>query len=375
MRSVVVDPDAYDWEGDAPLRRPFATTVIYEMHVAGLHAASELGRRAATARDVRRHDREDSRICRISGSPRSSCCPCSSSIAQDCPPGLVNYWGYSPGLLLRAARRLQLASRPAGSRRRVPRPRQGAAPRRHRGDPRRRLQPHGGRQPRRADAVASAVSTTSTYYLLEADRARYADYTGTGNTLNANDAVVRRLIVDSLRYWVAHMHVDGFRFDLASVLSRDESGRPLAAAARPVGHRVGSGPGRDQADRRGLGRRRALPGRQLRRRRVAGVEREVPRRRPPVREVGQRHRARLRLPLLRQPGSLRARGARAGAEHQLRHVARRVHAERPGQLQRQAQRGERRGRPRRVRREPELELRGRRADGRSRRSSGCAVDR
>jgi glycogen operon protein len=67
----------------------------------------------------------------------------------------------------------------------------------------------------------------ATYYLLQADRARYADYTGTGNTLNANDAVVRRLIVDSLRYWVGHMHVDGFRFDLASVLSRDESGRPL----------------------------------------------------------------------------------------------------------------------------------------------------
>jgi glycogen operon protein len=66
-----------------------------------------------------------------------------------------------------------------------------------------------------------------TYYLLQPDRARYADYTGTGNTLNANEAVVRRLIVDSLRYWVRHMHVDGFRFDLASVLSRDESGCPL----------------------------------------------------------------------------------------------------------------------------------------------------
>ena len=58
-------------------------------------------------------------------------------------------------------------------------------------------------------------------------RARYANYAGTGNTLNANESVVRRMIVDSLRYWVAHMHVDGFRFDLASVLSRDESGSPL----------------------------------------------------------------------------------------------------------------------------------------------------
>jgi glycogen operon protein len=65
-----------------------------------------------------------------------------------------------------------------------------------------------------------------TYYILE-ENGRYANYTGTGNTLNANHPVVRRLIVDSLRYWVEEMHVDGFRFDLASVLARDPSGHPL----------------------------------------------------------------------------------------------------------------------------------------------------
>jgi glycogen operon protein len=66
------------------------------------------------------------------------------------------------------------------------------------------------------------------YYVLDpADKSRYADYTGCGNTLNAGHAVVRRLICDSLRYWVQEMHVDGFRFDLASVLTRDEHGAPL----------------------------------------------------------------------------------------------------------------------------------------------------
>jgi glycogen operon protein len=65
------------------------------------------------------------------------------------------------------------------------------------------------------------------YYILEQDRTWYSNYTGTGNTLNANQPIVRRLIVDSLRYWVDEMHVDGFRFDLASILSRDEAGRPL----------------------------------------------------------------------------------------------------------------------------------------------------
>jgi isoamylase len=66
-----------------------------------------------------------------------------------------------------------------------------------------------------------------TYYILEDDGAHYANYSGTGNTLNANHPIVRRLIVDSLRYWVEAMHVDGFRFDLASILTRDASGQPL----------------------------------------------------------------------------------------------------------------------------------------------------
>jgi glycogen operon protein len=62
------------------------------------------------------------------------------------------------------------------------------------------------------------------YYILDEDRSRYANYSGTGNTLNANHPVVRRMIVDSLCYWVETMHVDGFRFDLASILARDPSG-------------------------------------------------------------------------------------------------------------------------------------------------------
>ena len=59
------------------------------------------------------------------------------------------------------------------------------------------------------------------------DRARYANYSGTGNTLNANHPIVRRMILDSLRYWVEEMHVDGFRFDLASILARDSRGQVM----------------------------------------------------------------------------------------------------------------------------------------------------
>lgn len=66
------------------------------------------------------------------------------------------------------------------------------------------------------------------YMLNEDDRRFYKDYTGVGNTLNANHPVVRNYIIDVLRYWTMEMHVDGFRFDLASVLGRDEHGRLLA---------------------------------------------------------------------------------------------------------------------------------------------------
>lgn len=64
------------------------------------------------------------------------------------------------------------------------------------------------------------------YYLLNPE-GEYLDYTGTGNTFNSNHPVVEGFIIDSLRYWVEEMHIDGFRFDLASCLTRDEEGFPL----------------------------------------------------------------------------------------------------------------------------------------------------
>jgi len=68
------------------------------------------------------------------------------------------------------------------------------------------------------------------YMLQENGRRYYKDFTGVGNTLNANHPVVRELVTNVLRYWVMHMHVDGFRFDLASVLGRDEHGNILRNA-------------------------------------------------------------------------------------------------------------------------------------------------
>ncbi len=65
------------------------------------------------------------------------------------------------------------------------------------------------------------IDNASYYRLVEGDQRHYMDYTGTGNSLNARDPHVLQLIMDSLRYWVDEMHVDGFRFDLASTLARE----------------------------------------------------------------------------------------------------------------------------------------------------------
>lgn len=78
------------------------------------------------------------------------------------------------------------------------------------------------------------------YYLLEPDRQHYLNYSGTGNTLNTNHPVLSEFIIDSLRYWASEMRVDGFRFDLASVMSRDQNGH--LQANTPLLERIAEDP-------------------------------------------------------------------------------------------------------------------------------------
>ncbi len=113
------------------------------------------------------------------------------------------------------------------------------------------------------------------FYTLAGDKRYYRDFTGTGNTINANHPVVRDHILAALRYWVVEMHVDGFRFDLASVLGRDESGKLLADA--PLLERIarGSDPERRETHRGSVGRCRRLPGGQLFQAALGGVERSL----------------------------------------------------------------------------------------------------
>jgi glycogen operon protein len=224
MKSVVVDPNRYDWEGDRPLCRPFAQTIIYELHVRGFtrHPSSGVPRdRAGTYAGL---------IDKIPylqdlGITAVELLPVFQFDSQDAPAGRVNYWGYQPVSFF--------APHHAYSSRKDAR---GAIDEfrdmvksLHRAGIEVILDVvfnHTSEGGQDGPTLCYRGLANEFYYILQKD-SRYADYTGCGNTLNANQPIVRRLIQDSLRYWVTQMHVDGFRFDLASILSRDEAGNPL----------------------------------------------------------------------------------------------------------------------------------------------------
>jgi isoamylase len=225
MKSVVAAPAAYDWEGDEPLRRPFVRTLIYEMHVRGFtqHPSSGVpaARRGTYAGVV-----DKIPYLRDLGVTAVELLPVFQFDATDAPDGRRNYWGYQPVSFF--APHQAYSSRPDAL---------GALDEFR--DMVKALHRAG------IEVILDVVFNHTTegghtgptlsyrglanefYYILQHDKSLYADFSGCGNTLNANQPIVRRLIQDSLRYWVTQMHVDGFRFDLASILSRDETGQPL----------------------------------------------------------------------------------------------------------------------------------------------------
>jgi isoamylase len=225
MKSVVADLSRYDWEGDLPLNRPFAQTIIYELHVGGFTRHPNSGvppeKRGTFAGLM-----EKIPYLTDLGVTAVELLPVFQFDAQDCPAGLVNYWGYSPVSFFAPHHGYSSQRTPLA----VLDEFRDLVKALHRA----RIEVildvvfnHTAEGNNLGPTLCFRGLANEVYYLLENDRTFYADYSGCGNTLNANQAIVRRLIVDSLRYWVEEMHVDGFRFDLASVLSRDENGHPM----------------------------------------------------------------------------------------------------------------------------------------------------
>ncbi|MCB9595732.1 MAG: glycogen debranching protein GlgX [Sandaracinaceae bacterium] len=226
MKSVVVDLASYDWEGDAPLGRPFAQTIIYEAHVKGLTAHPSSGLPPET-RGTYAGLIEKIPYLKQLGITAVELMPILAFDPADAPPGVVNYWGYAPVSFF--------APHPAYARAKDP---QGVLDEvrdmikaLHRAGIEVILDVvynHTAEGDVNGPTFCWRGLDNETYYILErGDPSRYANYSGCGNTLNANESIVRRMIVHSLHFWVSEMHVDGFRFDLASIFTRDAKGEPM----------------------------------------------------------------------------------------------------------------------------------------------------
>ena len=201
LRATVVDPDAYDWEGDAPLARPLDETIIYELNVGGFARPGtfaglqeeipylvDLGVTAVELMPVFQFDPTDG-----------------------------DFWGYNPIAHF------------------APHDRYGTVDEfrdlvkaMHRAGIEVILDVvfnHTGEAGGDGPTISLRGLGNEAYYMTSPqDPGVLLDFTGCGNTLDVNDPITAKLVFDALCYWVEELHVDGFRFDLASVLTRDPTG-------------------------------------------------------------------------------------------------------------------------------------------------------
>ena len=217
----------FDWQKDRPLRTPLSETIIYELHIRGFtrDASSgvaapgtylgiiekipyllSLGITAVELMPVTEFDEND-------------------TVFHDPDSGkrLKNFWGYNPvsffaihsgyahdsAQAINEFKAMVLALHQAGIEVYLD-----------------MVYNHTGEGGYAGNTTSFRGIDNSIYYLLDQDN-DYLNFSGCGNTINCNHPVVRHVIRDSLRYWVTEMHIDGFRFDLASILGRDQQGNVL----------------------------------------------------------------------------------------------------------------------------------------------------
>jgi glycogen operon protein len=228
-RAMVVQDD-FDWIADRPLETPLEDLIIYEMHVRGLtrHPSSgvkypgtfagvrekipylkELGINCVELMPIHEFDEFDNKFKN-----------------PDTGERLLNYWGYSTigffapkaGYAATGQLGMQVDELKA------------LVKELHRNGIEVILDVvfnHTGEGEENDATISFRGLDNKTYYMLQPD-GRYQNFSGCGNTMNCNNPVVRNMVLDSLRYWAAEYHIDGFRFDLASIMGRDAFGQPLA---------------------------------------------------------------------------------------------------------------------------------------------------
>ncbi len=232
MPKGIVVSDAFDWRGDRPLNRPLRFSVIYEAHVRSLtmHPSSgvehpgtfrgvieripyftDLGITAIELLPVQEFDELDN----PNVNPRTGA-------------RLQNYWGYDTISFFAPKGRYSSAGalgQQVTEFKEMVRELHAAG-----------IEVildivfnHTAEGDQTGPTLCFRGLDNSIYYILdETNRRYYRNYSGCGNTLNCNHPIMRSFIIDCLRYWVVEMHVDGFRFDLGSVLGRDADGKIMA---------------------------------------------------------------------------------------------------------------------------------------------------
>ncbi|HTV97532.1 MAG TPA: glycogen debranching protein GlgX [Steroidobacteraceae bacterium] len=216
----VIDP-AFDWQGDRHPATPWRDTVIYELHVKGytrLHPLVAEGWRGKylglTAEAVIAH-------LKSIGVTAVELLPCQAFASEPFlrERGLVNYWGYNPLAWFAPANEYAVQDAVSEFKSMVKALHQAG------------IEVildvvfnHTAEGNETGPVLSFKGIDNAMYYRLMPDKRHYVNFTGTGNTVNCEHPAVRSMIIECLRYWVEDMHVDGFRFDLATVLARDGNG-------------------------------------------------------------------------------------------------------------------------------------------------------
>ena len=241
-RCIVVD-DAFDWQGDTPLNYPLRFSVLYETHVKGLTASPHSGaRHPGTYRGVI----EKIPFFKDLGITSLEFLPIQEFNEHEYPrinprtgELLTNYWGYSTVAFFAPKSSYAADTQPGAQVQEF----KEMVRELHKAGIEVILDivfNHTAEGNEQGPTFSFRGLDNPVYYILSENKRYYQNYSGCGNTVNCNNPVVRTFILDCLRYWVVEMHVDGFRFDLGSILGRDQHGNLMENP--PVLERIAEDP-------------------------------------------------------------------------------------------------------------------------------------
>jgi glycogen operon protein len=226
-KCIAIDDEAFDWQGDKPLNYPLRFSVIYETHVRGLtlHPSSGV-RHPGTYRGVveKIPYLKDLGVTSLEFLPMHEFDELDNLLVNPrSGEKLQNYWGYQTIAFF--APKSNYSS--SGKRGEQVSEFKEMVRELHKAGIEVIMDivfNHTSEGNEKGATLSFRGLDNTIYYILDDNKRYYKNYSGCGNTLNCNHPVMRSLILDCLRYWVIDMHVDGFRFDLGSILGRDQKG-------------------------------------------------------------------------------------------------------------------------------------------------------